>query len=214
MHCGEFTGARRWRGPAVQGHRGEHDLPGSLGAPGWVADMQGRGGWVEGWQIIGFGFRAPPTRPARMRACPCARPPGRPFAPSPACPPAYSPSTMRTKIERHHRANLPSLARACSSAPRTTGPRHGPTLCVPTQIHPCTCSPACPSSLSGSARPSGNEAMLSKTMNVRRRLVKPTRSRQNFALFAGCATPLSSLRPSFRKPVGQIQSVRLSSPDR
>ena len=141
-----------------------------------------------------------------MRACPCARPPDRPFTPSLACPPAYSPSTMRTKIERHHRANLPSLARACSSAPRTTGPRHGPTLCVPTQIHPCTCSPACPSSLSGSARPSGNEAMLSKTMNVRRRLVKPTRSRQNFALFAGCATPLSSLRPSFRKPVGQ--SVR------
>ena len=64
---------------------------------------------------------------------------------------------IRTKLERHHRANS-AVARACSSAPRTTGPRHGPTLCVPTQIHPCTCSPACPSSLSVSARPPGNGA--------------------------------------------------------
>ena len=84
-------------------------------------------------------LRVPSTRP---HACL----PGRPFAWSPVhslarLPAAHSPPTIRAESVITERTAV--LARTDARAPHATCPRHGPTLCVSTRMHPCTHSPAC-----------------------------------------------------------------------
>ena len=138
----------RCMGPSERSHR--------------VGMFQSRPGLDQCNPLVHAAPRVPPTRPhACLPVRPAARSPVHSLVRLPARPLAFRDECAQ-KLSAITERILPSLARACSSVPRTTGPRHGPTLCVPTQSHPCTCSPACPSSPSVSARPPGNGVMLSR----------------------------------------------------
>ena len=101
--------------------------------------------------------RAPPTRPHACLPVRPVGPVGRSLARPPSRPPTrLSQHAQKAPSQSESAVAQPSLARACSRAPRTTRPRCGPPPCVPTRILPCTCSPVCPPFNSVPARPPEN----------------------------------------------------------